>query len=140
MPQRPKVVGYMEIWYNLDCYSKWCNLLIYRTKIPPPMRNRDSTFRICCKSVHFIEYFSIIRHTNIGILFELSIRQVNNSANSAPHNQPRCIDLWVVNPGHCVTAVEIALHISTIVGVVYRIHITLLPVSAATLFIIFSPS
>lgn len=25
----------MEIWYNLDCYSKWCNLLIYRDKVPP---------------------------------------------------------------------------------------------------------
>ena len=117
MTQRPKVVGCVEIWYNLDCYSKWCNLLIYRAKIPPPMQIGDSTFRICCKSVHFIEYFSIICHTNIGILFELSIRQVNNSANSAPHNQPRCIDLWVVNPANCVTAVDIELHISTIVVV-----------------------
>lgn len=103
------------------------------------MRNRDSTFRICCKSVHFIEYFSIICHTNIGILFELSIRQVNNSANSAPHNQARCSNLWVVNPGHCVTKIEIELHISTIVVVAYRILITLLPVFTATLLIIFSP-
>ena len=139
MPQNPKVVGCVEIWYNLDCYSKQCNLLIYRAN-PPPMRDRDSTFRICCKSVHFIEYFSIICHTNIGILFELSIRQVNNSANSAPHNQERCIDLWVVNPGHCVTKIEIQLHISTIVVVVYLKLITLHSLSAATLFIIFSPS
>lgn len=130
----------MEIWYNLDCYSKWCNLLIYRAKIPPPMQIGDSTFRICCKSVHFIEYFSIICHTNIGILFELSIRQVNNSANSAPHNQPRCNNLWVVNPANCVTAVDIELHISTIVVVVYLKLITLHSLSAATLFIIFSPS
>lgn len=104
------------------------------------MRNRDSTFRICCKSVHFIEYFSIICHTNIGILFELSIRQANNSANSAPHNQARCIDLWVVNPANCVTAMDIELHISTIVVVVYLKLITLHSLSAATLFIIFSPS
>ena len=111
MPQNPKVVGCVEIWYNLDCYSKWCNLLIYRAKIPPPMQIGDSTFRICCKSVHFIEYFSIICHTNIGILFELSIRQVNNSANSAPHNQERCIDLWVVTPG-----IESLLQISSCIS------------------------
>lgn len=138
MPQRPKVVGYMEIWYNLDCYSKWCNLLIYRAKIPPPMQIGDSTFRICCKSVHFIEYFSIICHTNIGILFELSIRQGNNSANSAPHNQARCINLWVVNPGHCVTAVDIELHIYTIVGVVYRSSIEYLSRSILSPLLLFS--
>ena len=85
--------------------------IMEQSQMSPPMQIGDLTFRICCKSVHFIEYFSIICHTNIGILFELSIRQVKNSANSAPHNKPRCIDLWVVPPG-----IESLLQISSCIS------------------------